>query len=292
MKLLLRGIAVIVVLIVVVSIGLMATGTVRLARAVEVADHLVPDPASSPATLQEGRRLADAFVCTECHGAELEGKDFLDGGPFMRLPAPNLTGGLLSAEAFERAVRHGIGSDGRPLIIMPSEAFVDMADEDLAALSGYVASLPRVETPLMERSVGPIGRAVAAFQAETLQPARRIEHPTVHVATTVGAGERFGALCATCHGADFGGQEFVAEQAYWAANLTSHPTGASSWRLADFAMAVQQGRTPDGRQLEPSEMPWRGFARLSEAEIEEIWLFLRSQPPVDRPRPAEYAIHR
>jgi cytochrome c5 len=214
----------------------------------------------------------------------------MDAGPFMRLPAPSLAGDRLSPQQLELAIRHGIGSSGDPLIIMPSDAYVGMADDDLAALTGYIESLPAVDATSIERSVGPIGRAVAAFQAPVFQPARRVDHPTVHAATSDGAASRFGGLCSMCHGADYGGQVFTAEQAYWAPNLTSHSTGAGSWTLDQFGTALRQGRTPDGRTLDPSEMPWRGFSKLTDAEVEDLWVFLRALPPVDRPRPAEFAI--
>jgi cytochrome c553 len=173
---------------------------------------------------------------------------------------------------------------------MPSDAYVGMADDDLAALTGYIASLPPGDASSISRSIGPIGRAVAAFQAPVLQPARRVHHPTVHAATSEGSVSRFGGLCSMCHGADYGGQVFTAEEAYWAPNLTGHSTGAGSWTLEQFATALRQGRTPAGRILEPSEMPWRGFSKLTDAEVEELWVYLRALPPIDRPRPPEFAL--
>ncbi len=291
MKTLLKILGGLVIVLVLGVGGLMAVGSARLAGAVEVAEHAAPPPATAQASLDEGRRLADALSCTTCHGPELHGTDFMDAGPFMQLPAPSLTGGRLTAEQFERAVRHGIGSSGDALIIMPSDAFADMADDDLAALVGYAASLPEVDATTLDRSVGPIGRAVAAFQAAELQPGRRVEHATTHPGATTGTVSRFGGLCTMCHGADYGGQIFTAEQPYWAPNLTGHSTGASSWTLEEFGTALRQGRTPDGRSLDPGEMPWQGFSKLTDVEVEELWQYLRNLPPVDRPRPPEFAIN-
>lgn len=290
MKTLLKILGGLVVVIIIGVGALMAVGSARLAGDVDVSAHPAPAPATEPTSLDEGRRLADALSCTTCHGPELQGADFMDGGPFMRLPAPSLRGDRLSAEQFERAVRHGIGSNGEALIIMPSDAYAEMADDDLAALVGYAASLPPLDATTLERSVGPIGRAVAAFQASELQPARRVEHATTHPGATAGTVSRFGGLCTMCHGADYGGQVFTAEQSYWAPNLTSHPTGASSWTLEEFGTALREGLAPDGRTLDPNEMPWGGFSKLTDAEVEELWQYLRSLPPVDRPRPPEFAI--
>jgi mono/diheme cytochrome c family protein len=285
MKTLLRALKGLVALVVLAAVALVTVGSVRLSGTVAVPDHPAPSAATTPEEIAEGRRLADVLVCTQCHGPDLAGTDFLDGGPFMTLPAPNLTGGRVSAEAIERAVRHGVRMDGTPLLIMPSEGFADVADEDLAAIAGYIASLPDTPSELISRSVGPIGRAVASFQAPTLQPAKLIAQGSTHRSGPESPVNRYTPLCAFCHGSDYGGQMFSAEQTLWAPNLTSDPTGASSWALEEFGRAVRQGRTPDGRTLNADEMPWRGFSNISDSELEAVYGFLRSLPPVARARP-------
>lgn len=268
-----------------VVVLLITVGSVRLAGAVDVPDHPVTVDATGGTDAVEGRRLVEALVCTECHGDDLAGTDFVDAGPFMKLPAPNLTGRRFDDVQLERAVRHGIGSDGRALLIMPSEAFADMSEADFSTIARYLATLPNVERELIHRSVGPVGRAVAAFQAPIFQPARRIEHATTHPATTTGAVARYTPLCMVCHGADFGGQVVVADYEHWAPNLTSHSTGATSWSLEEFGRAVRTGSTPDGRRLVATEMPWQAFASMSDEEVESLYAFLRALPAVDRPRP-------
>ena len=71
---------------------------------------------------------------------------------FMLLNAPNLTrgaGGVAAGysddAAWVRAIRHGLNPQGRALVIMPSEVFYFLSDEDLGALVAYVKSLPPVE---------------------------------------------------------------------------------------------------------------------------------------------------
>lgn len=287
MTTLIRTVKWLLLLVVILVIGVVTTGSIRLARPVAVPAHPAPAPDATPERIAEGQRLTSTMGCTQCHGPNLAGTDFLDGGPFMTLPAPNLTGGRFSAAAIEQGVRHGVGADGRVLLIMPSEAFTEMSDADLAAISGYITSLPDIPNTLKPRSVGPIGRAVAAFQAPQLQPARRIAQLASHPASGEDPVSRYTPLCAVCHGQDFGGQVFSAEVDWWAPNLTSHPTGASSWSRDEFARAVQQGQTPDGRTLSVDEMPWTGFALMTEEEVSAIYDFLRSRPPVDRARPVE-----
>jgi mono/diheme cytochrome c family protein len=290
MKILFRAVLWLVALVVLAAVALISIGSLRLAGTIDVPDHAAPAPATSAERIEEGRRLADALVCAQCHGQNLAGTDFLDGGgSFMRLPAPNLTGGRISPEALERAVRHGVRLDGSALLIMPSSAFAEMTDEDLAALAGYIVSLPDTPSQLMVRSIGPIGRAVAAFQASEIQPARHTPQLASHQAAGRGAVARYTPLCVVCHGADFGGQVFKAEVELWAPNLTDHATGAGSWTLEQFGRALRQGETPDGRTLRADEMPWQGFSSMSDQEVEAIYDFLRELPSIDRPRPKDFA---
>lgn len=286
MKTLLRGAAALVALLVVAVLGLMAVGTARLGGTLDVHEHGPPEVVTSPEALAEGERLADVFACTECHGAGLEGTDFLDGGPFMRMPAPNLTGQAFTAMELERAIRHGVGTDGRVLIVMPSEAFANMSDQDVSHLVSYIQSLPHREVELMARSVGPIGRVVAAFQAPDLQPSRSIDQSAEHVSVRGDAGAYYAVMCGACHGEDLGGKMFAGETPVWAPNLTDHPTGIATWSEEDFDAAVRRGVGIDGRELDSASMPWRGFAGLEDAELEAIWSYLKELPPVDRSAPA------
>ncbi|MBK6490148.1 MAG: cytochrome c [Gemmatimonadetes bacterium] len=186
-----RTVAWVVTALTVVVLATIGVGSARLAAAIEVPPHDAPAAVTAPERQTEGGRLANAMACTQCHGTDLAGSDFLDGGPFMRLPAPNLTGGRVSAAVVERAVRHGIGSDGRALLIMPSQAYAHLSDDDMADIAGYIASLPDTPRALMQRSVGPIGRAVAAFQATELQPARITPQADRHPASAADAVSRF-----------------------------------------------------------------------------------------------------
>lgn len=263
----------------------MALGSRQLKTTVDVNPHPVP-AATDSAALETGRRLTHVYTCVGCHGEDLAGTLFVDGGPFMTLPAPNLTGSALTDEQWERAIRHGIGSDGRPLIIMPSEAFHGISNSDLGAMVGYLRSLLGVADSLPERSIGPIGRLVSSFQAEGLLSERRIEHSSPHPTGTPEPGAYYASFCAVCHGADLGGQMFAAgPESRWAPNLTLSETGLGSWSESDFRTALTQGRTPDGRALDPEFMPWPGFSNLTESEIDALWRHLRSVSPVARPRP-------
>jgi hypothetical protein len=60
-----------------------------------------------------------------------------------------------------------------------------------------------------------------------------------------------------------------------ASNLT--PGGLVSWTHDDFRRAIREGKRPDGSVLNEF-MPWQTFAKLTDLEVEAIWLYLRSVP--------------
>ena len=84
--------------------------------------------ASDSVSLARGRHLVEAIgKCQECHGADMGGERWIDDPAFARLAGANLTrgrGGIGEASDadLERAIRHGVGRDRRPLIFMPAEA--------------------------------------------------------------------------------------------------------------------------------------------------------------------------
>lgn len=265
--------------------GVLLLGSRNLSRTYAVAPHAIDH---SRADLAEGQRLATAYVCTTCHGGNLAGTDFLQGMPMADLPAPNLTGGRYSSEELERAIRHGVGSDGRPLMIMPSVAYAQMSDQDLSSILAYIASIPPVPSTLIERKVGPIGRVAALMDEPELVTASVIDHDRSHPAVTPEAdGEYLTATCRFCHAEDLGGAVFVAEGPMWAPNLTSHESGTGNWTMVEFRRAVQHGEGRDGRSLDPAHMPWRAFGALTDAELDAIWAHLHSIPGVNRPPPEE-----
>ncbi|MDX1390721.1 MAG: c-type cytochrome, partial [Acidobacteriota bacterium] len=115
---------------------------------------LPPETVATPndsASLARGAHLATIWGCVDCHGADLGGNVMIPGGPFAYLVAPNLTtgsggiGGAASDAALELAIRHGVGLDGRVLMIMPSMEYHAATDEDLGSIIAYVRSVPPVD---------------------------------------------------------------------------------------------------------------------------------------------------
>ena len=77
--------------------------------------------ATDSASLAWGRHLVEAVAkCQECHEGDLGGKMMIDDAAFARLATANLTAGRggiagYTDADFERAIRHGVGRDDRPL---------------------------------------------------------------------------------------------------------------------------------------------------------------------------------
>jgi hypothetical protein len=83
-----------------------------------------------PRSRAEGRRDVRRRSDGSARGAQL---DVGDGG----------VGATLTPEIIERAVRHGVGHDGRALRIMPSDDFQYLSDDDTRAVIAYVQHVAR-----------------------------------------------------------------------------------------------------------------------------------------------------
>lgn len=245
-------------------------------------DVATPLPA---ADLARGEHLVrSVLVCTSCHGDDLGGAVMSEDPAMGRIVASNLTrgsrGGALTAEQWEHAIRFGVGRDGRPLVIMPSDQYTAMSAEDLASVIAYLDTVPAVDRELEPTSLGPIGRTLVAtgalpLPAYTVERTRAESHPTPAPTAEYGEYVVRVSACAGCHGADFGGHEVNPEEPI-APDLTQ--SGASGWSRDELAEALRHGVRPDGRHLDDF-MPYRVYAGLTDLEVDAIYAFLREQPP-------------
>lgn len=240
-----------------------------------------------------GAHIAVVRGCVDCHGENLGGKLFIDGGPVGVLYASNLStgrggvGSTYSDSDLITAIRHGVGPDGKPLLFMPSQEFNVLSDDDVTALASYIRSLPPVDNEMEPSRVGPLGRLLFAIGQLPLAPAELIDHDAPrNAAPEEGATAEYGAYLATgcmgCHGKDFSGGKIAGTPPEFppAANITPDvETGIGSWTEEQFMTALRTGVRPDGRQLLP-EMPWQLTAQFQEHELKALWLYFRSLPAV------------
>jgi mono/diheme cytochrome c family protein len=98
------------------------------------------------------------------------------------------------------------------------------------------------------------------------------------------------AGCAGCHtdnqpGAQpFAGGREVATPfgKFYGPNLTPHPqAGLGKWTLQDFRRAIRLGERPDGAHYYPA-FPYPSFTAMADADIVDLWAYLRSLPPSSR----------
>ncbi len=240
------------------------------------------------ADLERGQHLVNTVgFCTQCHGPHLAGLVMAESPVLGRLVSANLTsgeggiGGRFKDQDWVRAIRHGVGEDGRSLIVMPSNSFAWFSDSDLASIIAYLESIPPVDNVLPDIQLRMARLFI--FQDPTGLPASVIDHaaprpPEPQPGINVEYGRYLANNCQICHGPDFAG----IEGAGGGLNLT--PAGdLANWSEAEFITALQTGVRPDGKELDSELMPWETLGKLTDEEMKALWLFLESLPPVESP---------
>lgn len=258
---------------------------VRLARHFTVPEHPIVLRTDS-ATLARGKRLVNIRGCVDCHGEDLGGRVMLDDPAVGRLASANLTSGGRGAKLtpidWERAIRHGVRADGSALVVMPSQEFTTIADDEIEDMVSYIKSLPPVKSELPLPRAGPIIRALYIAGQVQLTPADLIDHSRSH-ATHVEAeptakyGEYLSIGCTGCHGPGLSGGKIpgMPPDAKPAANLT--PSGLGRYTEADFVRALREGKRPDGSSIDPS-MPWKVLGQMNDVELKALYAYLRTVP--------------
>lgn len=249
-----------------------------------------PVPQTSEAVVAQGKHLATTRGCTDCHGADLAGKTVMNNFPMGLINAPNLThgkGGLPTTytdKDWERAVRHGVGANLRPLYLMPSTDYAPLSESDMGALIAYLKSLPPVDRSMEPLKLGPVARALLAFGkirlSADLIPHADLKPSVAAPAVTADYGKYLATSCTGCHRTNFSGGKIAGGDPRWpaAANLTPAPEGRlTKWSQDDFFKALRTGKRPDGTEINPA-MP-RAFGLMTDDELKAIWLYLGTLPP-------------
>ncbi|WP_457652344.1 c-type cytochrome [Rhodocaloribacter sp.] len=243
----------------------------------------VPAVSADSATLARGAALVNSHACSHCHGDHLAGTVYVDGMPFARVTASNLTpgrGGIGSRYTdadWERAIRHGVNADGRGLMIMPSDLFTNLADDELGAMIAYLKTLPPVDNELPGTELGPVGRMVALLNPLTMPQLMGEAPPHPKSAPDYGPTAEFGAyrastLCGACHGSDLSGGPHPDPNGPYSPGLHH----VASWTLEQFATTLRTGTRPDGRVLDDKYMPWTSLKNLPDTEIEALYRHIQA----------------
>jgi mono/diheme cytochrome c family protein len=255
-------------------------------------------PIASRGDTARGRHLATAIlICAECHGPDLGGQVMVDAPP-LRIAAANLTrgrggvGAALTYANLDRAVRHGVRADGRPLLLMPSDAFTAVSDADLAALGAFLQTVPPVDREVGQSTLRPLGRALLVAGVIDEIAAERIDHRRRALpfppADTLEHGQYLADVsgCSYCHLPSLEGrtEPFGPPNAPIAPSLKARTAG---WTEADFVRTMRTGRTPDGRAID-SFMPWKFYGKMTDDELHALWRYVETKTRASTPDTVSY----
>ena len=260
----------------------------KLRRTYDMSVDSVHVPTDAASIARGEHLVRNVIDCTLCHGDDLGGAVYSSSPAIGTVAGPNLTrgkGGVGSDYAdmdYVRAIRRGVRRDGRSLIVMPSEVFTHLSQEDLGAVIAFLKQAPPVDRDVPRSGFGPMGRALLAAGKMNILVAPKTPRlaplASVTADTTPGYGKYIADIsgCHGCHGYGLSGGPVAGPPGLPpASNLT--PAGIGSWTEADLTRALREGRRPDGTQLDEF-MPWKVFRGMTDAEIHAIWLYLKSVP--------------
>lgn len=261
------------------------------------------------ARLMRGKYLVDGVTgCFECHsdpdwskpgapplaGREGAGHIWADQD-LPWLVAPNLTSdketgvGNWSDDTLARAIREGIGHDGRALSpMMPYPHYREMSDEDLASIIVYLRTIPPVKNQLPTTKM--------PFPVNYLT--QNVPQPVTASVSAPDQSEQveFGsylvkmAACADCHtpqekgqpmpGMDFAGGFLRHEPKgdVVSANITPAASGIGYYNDATFIQALRMGKV--GARPLRSSMPWYYYGKMSDDDLKSMFAYLKTLKPV------------
>jgi mono/diheme cytochrome c family protein len=261
----------------------------RFNKTYEIAVKPLAIPSDS-AAIALGRHIAGIKGCDDCHGENYGGNVVIDDPALGRLVGPNITtgkGGLTDRHGsftdvdYIRAIRHGIGKDGRSLKLMPSYEYYPLSKQDLGALIAYLKTIPPVDSEMPGHEFGPMGYILTNFDKLPLMAAELVDHevesPDVVIPeVTASYGKYVAVSCTGCHRDNFKGGDALIPGSPPVPNITA--TGSlAKWTEEQFIKTLQTGVTPEGKSLDPQYMPWPMAKRLTDTEIKSVYLFLKSQ---------------
>jgi len=266
---------------------------------------------ATPARQQRGEYLVEhVSLCFGCHtrfnakGRDVaefvapkgSGQVMVEQGDF-RVVASNITPdaasgiGNWSDDELARAIREGIGRDGRALFpMMPYDSFRKISDEDLASIIVYLRSQPAANNHLPPTKVlFPVSRLINSVPrpvhgtVSAPNPAEAVAYGNYLVNTV--------AHCGGCHtprdnhGQPLPKMELAGGNAFTesgvpvvSANITPDPSGISYYDEATFLQVMRTGHVR-GRKLN-AMMPWWAYKGMTDADLKAVYAYLRTVPPV------------
>ena len=264
----------------------------------------------TPEAVERGRYLSEALTgCVACHspidesrggdfalaGQEYSGRVFPRGSGFPgKLVARNLTSdpetgiGAWTDGEIIRAIREGVGRDGRPLFpLMNYLHYRRLSDDDVLAIVAYL----RTRKPIV-RDNGqteldfPVGMMIRTVPQPLEQPPAGLPGPGIER----GRAMLDVMLCGECHtprddrGNPVSGKELAGGAPFkgpwgtvYAANITSHPSaGIGAYSNEDLKRVFREGKNRAGREL--WVMPWSVTKNLTDEDLDSLIAAVREIP--------------
>ncbi len=270
----------------------------------------------TPEKVEHGKYLANhVMLCVDCHsvrnfsvfsappmaGSEAAGGETFDhsmGFPGVFV-SPNITpygiGDWTDGELF-RLITTGVKRDGEPIFpVMPYHNYGKMDVQDIEAVIAFVRTLEPVET---HHAVSKADFPVNLIMRTMPKKATFIPKPDPSDQVAYGGYLVNASACGDCHtkfeGGSFvgeflaGGREFAFPNGsiLTSPNLTPHESGLANWTKEMFIQRFKMyGNYSNLQKVNPGEfqtiMPWYMYAGMKDSDLEAIYAYLKSLPPVD-----------
>jgi len=263
------------------------------------------------AVIARGEYIVSAVApCSSCHGdtaqaavAAAGGLVPLSGGFMFDIPPgkfyvrnitpdPETGIGNFRDQAVARALRYGVGNDGRALL--PFMEMQGLSDEDLRAVVSFLKSRPPVHNLVPAHQYNLLGKIVKATALANPVGPKETPPATSPHGANVENGKYLVesvALCGSCHtqrnmatgaftGPRFGGAkdfEPTADHSWSPPNITAEE---KTGKLARFTEDEFVARFRAGRVIPNSPMPWQTFQHLNEEDIRAMYQYLQTVPKV------------
>jgi mono/diheme cytochrome c family protein len=240
---------------------------------------------NDPASIEEGQRLATVHGCYRaCHAEKAVGDVFIDDPMLGHITAPNLYHAIRQYSDVElaRLIRFGVRPDGHGVLIMPSQTFHGLTDQDLGRIIAFLRTLPESDGPGRLEVLGPMARMALATGQFKPAPAMIAEAPVW--SETPKPGARLGqylaqTVCTECHGNRLQGD---ANPDFKSPDLHI----VASYSQADFERLMRTGIALGGRNVGlMSSFAEYDFSQMTDGEIDSLYLYLHELGAAD-PAPA------
>ena len=277
------------------------------AAALLFAAGALPAAAQDQAAIERGAYIFAAGGCETCHTDKKNGGAPLAGGralatPFGTFYGHNITPdpetgiGKWSEAQFHRALREGIGDDGRYLYpVFPFDSFTGMSDRDISDLYAYLMAQKPVSQPNKPHEVkfpfgfrpllvlwrtlfftpGPL--VPVAGQSDEWNRGRYLAEAVVHCEECHTPRNFLGGLD---HARAFAGNP-EGPDGQKAPNITPDvETGIGKLRLDEIIDVLTTGMTPNGDSVGSGMADVvDGTGKLTDADRHAIAVYIKSLPP-------------